>query len=72
MKSDSLIFIKKLWDFIDYRRKFQFSLLLVLIVFSALFEMISIGAVFPFLMVLSNPELLFEYDFLRKVFKNMS
>ena len=68
MKSDSLIFIKKLWDFIDYRRKFQFSLLLVLIVFSALFEMISIGAVFPFLMVLSNPELLFEYDFLRNAF----
>jgi ATP-binding cassette, subfamily B, bacterial PglK len=68
MQSDSFIFIKKLWSFVGYRRKLQFSLLLVLIIFSSLFEMISIGAVFPFLMVLSSPELIFEYDFLRTIF----
>ena len=42
------------------KRKIQILLLFVLMFFNSFLEMISIGAVFPFIAVLTNPDLIFE------------
>jgi len=52
--------IKELWGHIDRKRKVQLILLLLLMVVAALCEVISIGAVIPFLSAFSNPKLIFE------------
>jgi ATP-binding cassette, subfamily B, bacterial PglK len=51
--------LARLWRHISKRRRLQFSLLLVLMVLAAFAEVISIGAVLPFLAVLTAPEKLF-------------
>lgn len=55
--SSSLI---NLWEHISPRRKKQFFLLTVLIVAASLTEIISIGAVLPFLATLTEPEKVFQ------------
>ncbi|AUG55230.1 ABC transporter ATP-binding protein [Thalassospira marina] len=49
------------------RRRFQFMLLFGLIFFSALAEMISIGAVVPFLGIISAPDKVFEYEIAKPI-----
>ena len=68
MNNQTYSFIRKLWGYISRKRRVQFIFLLMLIILSSLFEMISIGAVFPFLLVLSTPDVLFDYEILREVF----
>lgn len=48
--------VAKLWGYISYQRKRQCTILLVLTILSSLSEIVSIGAIFPFLGVLLNPE----------------
>lgn len=55
--SSSLI---NLWEHISPRRKKQFFLLTVLIVAASLTEIISIGAVLPFLATLTEPDKVFQ------------
>jgi ABC-type multidrug transport system fused ATPase/permease subunit len=59
----------RLWRHFSRRRKRQFILVLGLVVMSALAEVVSLGAVLPFLAVLTAPERVFKYrfvaDFLR-------
>jgi ABC-type multidrug transport system fused ATPase/permease subunit len=59
----------RLWRHFSRRRKRQFILVLVLVVVSALAEVVSLGAVLPFLAILTAPERVFKYrfvaDFLR-------
>lgn len=50
----------RLWDNISMRRRRQMLMLLVLMFFSTLAEILSIGAVLPFLGVLTAPEHIFE------------
>ncbi|WP_020395566.1 ABC transporter ATP-binding protein [Thiolinea disciformis] len=50
-----------LWQHINSRRRRQFSLLVVLMVLSSFAEIISIGAVLPFLGVLTAPEQVFGH-----------
>jgi len=57
--------IKKLWIFIGKRRRFQFKLLIILMVFSSFAEVLSIGAVFPFFKALMEPQKIFENPILR-------
>lgn len=45
-----------LWRHLTSRRKKQLSLLLVLMIISTVFELVSVGTVLPFLMFLLNPE----------------
>ena len=54
--------LKRLWNHISRRRRFQFSLVLVLMVFASFAEIISIGAVLPFLAILTNPERVFAHQ----------
>ena len=53
--------LTKLWRHISPRRRGQFGLLLVLMVIASLAEILSIGAVLPFLAVLTAPERVFEH-----------
>ena len=52
--------LKRLWHHISPRRRGQFSLLLVLMLLASFAEILSIGAVLPFLGVLTAPERIFE------------
>ena len=59
--------IKRLWAHISNRRKKQLVLLAAIMVISSLLEVISIGAVLPFLGALMSPEKLFESNHLRSL-----
>ena len=60
-KDQSTIYItKKLFLLMERKRRYQFLLLLILMIFASIFEVISIGAVIPFLGVLIEPSNIFE------------
>lgn len=52
--------IGMLYGQLSPRRRFQFGMLFILMLVSALAEVISIGAVFPFIGVLSDPERIYK------------
>jgi len=56
-----LLMLRRLWLHISPRRHRQFGLLLLLMLFGAFAEILSIGAVLPFLGVLVSPERVFEH-----------
>ena len=51
----------RLWHHISIRRRSQFVLLLFLMIFASFAEILSIGAVLPFLAVLTAPDRVFEH-----------
>jgi ATP-binding cassette subfamily B protein len=53
--------LNRLWHHISPRRRRQFSLLLVLMIFASFSEILSIGAVLPFLGVLTAPGRIFDH-----------
>lgn len=53
--------IRRLWRHISPRRRGQFGLLLILMIFASFAEVLSIGAVLPFLGALTAPNLIFEH-----------
>ena len=59
--------LRRLWKHINPRRRLQFMLLLALMIFSSFFEVLSIGAVIPFLAVLTAPERIFTYSGMQPV-----
>jgi ABC-type multidrug transport system fused ATPase/permease subunit len=52
--------LRRLWHHISPQRRGQFGLLLVLMILTSFAEILSIGAVLPFLGVLTAPERIFE------------
>ena len=54
--------IKRLWKQITATRRKQLAYLIVLMLLASVAEMVSIGAVIPFLSVLANPETIFNHD----------
>jgi len=54
--------LARLWRHISSRRRRQFGLLLVLMLIASFAEILSIGAVLPFLGVLTMPERVFEHS----------
>lgn len=62
----SLLF-RRLWRHIGRHRRIQFGFLLLLMLFASFFEILSIGAVIPFLGVLTAPESLFSNSSFRPV-----
>jgi len=52
--------LKRLWHHISPRRRGQFGLLLILMICASFAEILSIGAVLPFLAVLTAPERIFQ------------
>ena len=54
--------LSRLWKQIARRRKKQLGLIFVLMIISSFAEVISIGAVIPFIGVLANPEAVFDHE----------
>lgn len=61
--------IKNLWNHLSKRRQKQFLILQVFIIIASFFEMLSLGAVVPFLTVLAEPELVIKLDYLQPFIK---
>jgi ATP-binding cassette, subfamily B, bacterial PglK len=59
--------LKFLWNYLSKRRKKQFLLLLLLMIVASLSEIISIGAVLPFLGVLTAPEQVYQYSLMQPI-----
>lgn len=59
--------LPKLWKEIDARRKRQLWFLLLLMIISSFAEVISLGAVIPFLGMLTFPEKIFEYKYVESI-----
>jgi ATP-binding cassette, subfamily B, bacterial PglK len=53
--------LRRIWKVISKRRKFQFGLLLILILLCSFMELVSIGAALPFIAILTSPEMVFEH-----------
>lgn len=68
MKFSTLELLKLLWLQIDKLQKFHFFVLLILMIAGAIAEMISIGAIFPFLLAITEPELVFNNKLLQPIF----
>ena len=60
------ILLKQLWNRFNKKRKKQLGLLLIITLISALAEVMTLGAVFPFIGVITNPDKVFEYPLDRK------
>ena len=54
--------IKSLWHHFSSRRQKQFYLLLILMLFAAIAETISLGLVLPFLGILADPSMVFNHS----------
>jgi len=54
--------LMRLWQHLSRRRKFQFISLFALMLIGAVAEVVSLGAVLPFLGVLTNPEKVFQNE----------
>lgn len=53
--------LKRLWVHISFKRRWQFAILLILMIIASVAEIVSIGAVVPFLGVLTSPEMIFKH-----------
>mgnify|MGYP000850493362 CR=1 FL=1 len=63
--SESLIgVLNSLWSHISKRRRRQFVFLLLLAVLTSFAEVISLGAVLPFISVLTQPDKVLAYPFI--------
>jgi ATP-binding cassette, subfamily B, bacterial PglK len=56
MSQDVHQLLRRLWQHISLRRRVQFALLLILMILASFAEILSIGAVLPFLAILTAPE----------------
>jgi ATP-binding cassette subfamily B protein len=57
----------RLWRSLNKHRRFQFLLIALLMLVSALADVVSLGAVFPFIAVLTTPETVFSMPMVRNV-----
>jgi ABC-type multidrug transport system fused ATPase/permease subunit len=57
--------LQRLWGHLSRRRQRQFAVLLALMLVSAFTEIVSLGAVLPFLAVLTAPEQVFSYPLVK-------
>jgi ATP-binding cassette subfamily B protein len=53
--------LNRLWKHVGSRRRWQFGFLFVLMILASLAEILSIGAVLPFLAVLTSPSRIYEH-----------
>ncbi len=63
------VLLLRLWRHVTPRRRGQFGLLLVLMIAASFAEIISIGAVLPFLAVLTAPERIFQLPMAQPIIK---
>jgi len=61
------ILVQRLWAHLNAQRRMQFAALLILMMFASFAEILSIGAVVPFLSVLTAPEQVFEHSLVQPI-----
>ena len=61
--------IMALWGYLSRQHKKQFLLIFILMIISSLAEIISVGAIFPFLGVLTAPEYIYLHSLMQPVIK---
>ena len=66
-KESIVVLLMRIWRNLSKKRKAQFSVLMVLMIFNSFAEVFSLGVLLPFLAVLTNPESVFRYDIIRKL-----
>jgi ATP-binding cassette, subfamily B, bacterial PglK len=54
--------LKRLWVHVSSRRRKQLGMLFVLVAITSLTEVVTIGAVLPFLAVLADPKTVFTHE----------
>ena len=59
--------LRRLWNHISLRRRRQFWLLLILMLFASFAEIFSIGAVLPFLGMLAAPARVYAHPFAQPI-----
>ena len=59
--------ILELWSHLNSKRRFQFKLLLILMIFASIAEMFTITAVLPFLGVIATPDIVFNNPYVKPV-----
>jgi ABC-type multidrug transport system fused ATPase/permease subunit len=64
--------LNRLWYHISPRRRGQFGLLLVLMLLASFAEILSIGAVLPFLGILTAPERIFDLPLMQPVVRTLN
>lgn len=72
MEQSILNLLKRLWSHISPQRRWQFLFLLLLMFLASLAEVLSIGAVLPFLAILTSPERVFENPLAQPVIETFS
>lgn len=55
----------RLWSLLGAARRNQFKLVLLLMIFTSFAEVLSLGAILPFIAILTSPELVFHHDMAR-------
>ena len=63
--------IKRLWAHIAPRRKKQFGLLLIIMLITSFAEVVSIGALIPFLGALMSPEKIFANEYIQPIVSSL-
>ena len=63
--------LARLWGHLGPRRRRQFILLMALVLLSAIAEVVSLGAVLPFLTVLAAPQVVFEHPLAANVVRSL-
>lgn len=58
--TDTLYILKIIWSLLNYKRKFQFFLLLLVMLISSIAELCTLASVVPFLKILVDPESIFD------------
>ena len=61
--------LKILWFYLSNIRRKQIKLLFLLMIITALVDLSSVGAIIPFLSIISNPEKLYNYKLLITIYK---
>ena len=62
--------ILRLWKLLTLRRKVQLCLLLPLVIVASFCELLSIGAIAPFLLIITNPEKLLANKYIALIIQN--
>ena len=59
--------LNQLWPLISKKRRFELFILLIQMLSASVFEMVSIGAILPFLAVLLSPEQAMQYEIVKSI-----
>lgn len=67
MNSGIFDLLKRLWKFISNHRRYQYGFLIFLMIAVSFAEVVSIGAVIPFLGVLAEPDFVFQHRLMQPI-----